>query len=103
MRASAANDLLALYVSAWPFGKVFGATNCGRKSLNRAVLLSLTCRQSNGGVHAYSITDSPDNRGRLWRSGPGDWWLHAWRLPGFDCARIHRSAPGIVDRRCASL
>ncbi len=38
MRASAVNDLLALYVSARVFGKVFLATNCGRKSLKRAVL-----------------------------------------------------------------
>src|SRR5438034_3799102 len=50
-----------------------------------------------------SITFVALNRRCLRRVGSGDWRLFAWRLSGFDCARIYRGAIGIVARGLASL
>src|SRR5260370_30899553 len=103
MRASAVNDLLALYVSVGCLGRYLSRTNCVGRSLTIAVLLRLNRRCFSGGFHACSITDSTVNRGRLWRARPGDWRLLTRRLSGFNCPRIYLVAFGIVDRGSASL
>src|SRR5437660_10537363 len=57
----------------------------------------LQLRSANhGGRYAYSVSAAVVNRRSLRRGWSGHWRLLAWRVPGFDRARIHRRIAGNV-------